>query len=120
MTDQDLGVEIATIGRFVARIVRPGRLLYHGMTQDFTREPRDYERGHAIIEVFDPRYVGPGFSPLGQFVTAYGAYALAKSDDDGGRLSMQGGIEAWTLTPEETRVLRTLARAALAGDPRTP
>lgn len=114
MTDQAFDIDRATIGRFVARIVRPGGLLYHGGTNDFTREQRDYERDHAIVEVFDPRYTSKGFSPLGQFITAYGADTLAEGADGGG-LTMHGSIESWTMTPEETRVLRGLARAVLTG-----
>ena len=100
-----MAFRIMKIGRFNARAVDPGDLLYHGMSHDWSREPTAYERDHAIIEIYDSRY---HYSTLGQFVSSYGAGTLATF---GGRqLSLQGDIPAWTMSPEETAALIAFAR----------
>lgn len=100
------------IGRFVARIVPPGGLLYLGTDRSFTREPREYEAKQTIIEIYDSRYAG---SVLGQFVSSYGAKTLA-SRAPIGRLAMQGGIDEWTMSEAETAALCELARAQVTED----
>ena len=95
--------------RFAARIVPPGGLLYHGMEHAWSRQPRDYEAGHTIIEIYDRKYQ---HTLLGQFVTAYGADTLAAFA--GAQLNLQGDVPAWTLDRAETATLVALARAAVA------
>jgi hypothetical protein len=91
----------AVSDRFMVRIVtEPLGLLYHGMRNDWSRERRSYEEG-TIVEVYDRKYV-EGFTPLGQFVTAYSARTLLGVK---GALSLQGDIPAWTLTRDEVTTL---------------
>ena len=100
--------------RFNVRVVPaegPDSTLYHGMRRDWSRERASYERG-VIVEVYDARYV-KGFTPSGQFVTAYGADTLLSSGLEGRRLVLDGGIPAWTLDYEETRDLLRIAREAV-------
>jgi hypothetical protein len=55
-----------------------------------------------MVEVYDRQYAGPRFTPLGQFVTAYGARTLLTHR---GRLSLQGDVPAWTLSADEVTTL---------------
>jgi hypothetical protein len=95
----------------VRLVTAPDGLLYHGIHSDWSRDRQSYETG-TTVEVYDRTYAGrPGFTALGQFVTAYGARTLLASGDrasdprraDG--LSMQGDIPAWTLTADEFTTL---------------
>jgi len=108
MSPQSAGVHRLS-PKFSARVVRPGGLLYHGVRNDFSREPASYERGHAIIEIYDARHTGKGFSPIGQFVSSYSAEILAASPLR--RLSLQGGISEWTMDEAETAALVRLAKS---------
>lgn len=107
------GEEWFLLGRFWARVVRPGGLLYLGTDRTLTRQPETYERDHIIIEIYDRRH--PGAKDLGQFVSAYQAETLA-GVEAGGRLALHGGIPEWTMTVEETELLRELAQGLLAGE----
>ena len=100
-----MAFRILTIGRFNARAVDPGDLLYHGTSNDWSREPASYERGHTIIEIYDSRH---HHSPLGQFVSAYGADTLAAFS--GTKLNLQGDVPAWTMSAQETAALIAFAR----------
>ena len=96
------------VGRFTVRVAAPDSLLYNGPEGACTREPDDRERGHVILEIYDPRHPG---SPLGQIVTAY----LLESVLDitpRTRLVLQPGVAAWTMTKAETTALVALAHAA--------
>jgi hypothetical protein len=104
-----MAFRILKLGRFNARAVDPGDLLYGGMTHEWSREPAPYERDHTIIEIYDSRY---HHSTLGQFVSSYGADTLAVFS--GRQLSLQGDIPAWTMSPEETSALVAFARAEVA------
>ncbi len=95
------------IGRFTVRTVKPGGALYSGLTGGPDRTPSAWESRHAIIEIYDPRH---RHTPLGQFVAAYTAANLVEDDRAHSRLALVGGIEAWTMTVEETTALRDLAR----------
>lgn len=114
MTDpQPAPGKVVALGRFTARVVAPGGLLYLGTNRTFTREPASYEAGHTIIEIYDSKFP---HTPLGQFVSAYAAKTLAEGAGKGGRLSLQGGTPEWTMSVEETAKLRELAREVAQDD----
>ena len=100
-----MSAKVVPAGRFNLRVCPPGSLLYSGQTHSFDRPPRPYEVGHTIIEVYDSRYP---HTPLGQFVSAYGAETLATNPP--ARLNLQGDVPAWTMTVAETAILVALAR----------
>lgn len=100
-----MAFRILKIGRFNARAVDPGDLLYHGMSHDWSREPAAYERDHTIIEIYDSRH---HHSSLGQFVSAYGVDTLATFS--GTRLNLQGDVPDWRLSAAETAALVAFAR----------
>lgn len=100
--------QVHRVGRFTVRVAPPDSLLYNGPEGACTREPDDRERGHVILEIYDPRHPG---SPLGQIVTAY----LLESVLDitpRTRLVLQPGVAAWTMTKAETTALVALAHAS--------
>jgi len=101
------GASLHPVGdRWMVRIVtEPLGLLWHGMERDWTRTRQTYEEG-TIVEVYDRKYV-EGFSPIGQFVTAYGARTLL-SPRGAHALSLHGGIPEWTLTRDEVTTLMGL------------
>jgi hypothetical protein len=104
-----MAFRILKLGRFNARAVDPGDLLYSGMTHDWTRQPSSYERDHTIVEIYDSRY---RHSTLGQFVGAYGVNTLAPFS--GTRLILHGGVPDWTMNAQETSALVAFARAEVA------
>jgi hypothetical protein len=94
--------ETTKAGRFNLRLVGPDELRWDGLARDFVREPRDYER-HLTVEIYDSRWI-KGFSPLGQFVSAYGVEQI-ESLLVPSRLCLHGGVPEWTMTVEETEAL---------------
>jgi len=104
------GSSVHRVGRWVVRIAPEPADLYLGTDRTWTRERATYETG-TIVEVYDAKYV-EGFTPLGQFVTAYGARTLTDSAVGRGTgLILDGGIPAWRMSADEfTTVLGLIAR----------
>ena len=88
---------------FNTKIIRTGE--QYGLNDCLVNE------GEAMVEFYDSRFTGEGFSPIGQFVTRYNISSLLADGDtlSARGLNLDAGIDSWSVDPKQmSEIIKSL------------